>query len=324
VRSSAPSTTSISGPAEWPELPLDEWQDTQATLHRWLQIVGKTRLKLAPYINHYWHVTLYLTARGLTTSPMPYGVRTFEVELDFIDHQLLLRTDDGETRSLPLIPRTVADFYREYLALLRSLGFEVQVWPVPNELEDALPFPDDRKHREYDPEYANRCWRILSQSHRVLSSFRGRFIGKCSPAHFFWGAFDLACTRFSGKTAPLHPGGVTHLPDRVAQESYSHECISAGWWPGGGQLQEPAYYAYCYPEPAGFAAATVAPKSAYYHPGLKEFVLPYEAVRNARRPDDVLLEFFQTTYDAGAELGGWDRRTLERSNLGLHPAPAVE
>jgi hypothetical protein len=302
------------GQGVWPRLPLAEWQDTQATLHRWLQMVGKTRLSLAPPVNHWWHVTLYLTSRGLTTSPMPYAGRSVEVELDFIDHNLLVRTGEGTTRALALTPRSVAEFYREYTALLDSLGIRARIRPIPSELEDALPFPDDHQHRSYDPEYAGRCWRILSQANRVLQDFRGRFLGKCSPVHFFWGAFDLACTRFSGRPAPPHPGGVPHLPDSAVREAYSHECISAGWWPGGGPLGEAAFYSYGYPEPPGFAEARIRPAEAYYHGGLREFILPYEAVRTAQRPDELLLQFFQTTYEAGAELGGWDRRSLERGN----------
>jgi hypothetical protein len=309
-----PAVADRVGQSPWPELPLAEWQDTLATLHRWLQIVGKTRLVLTPPSNHWWHVTLYLTARGLTTSPMPYGSRTLEVELDFIDHNLLARTSDGTIGSLALVPRTVADFYREYTSLLEFLGCPAKIWPVPSELEDALPFPQDHQHRSYDPEYTQRCWRILSQSHRVLQEFRGRFIGKCSPVHFFWGAFDLACTRFSGRPAPLHPGGVPHLPDWAVREAYSHECISAGWWPGGGPVGEAGFYAYSYPEPPGFPDARV-PSQSYYNRDLKEFILPYEAVRTASRPDELLLEFFQSTYEAGANLGEWDRGALERSAI---------
>jgi hypothetical protein len=207
----------------------------------------------------------------------------------------------------------VADFYREYMGLLEELGVQARFWPAPNEMEDVVPFPQDEQHRSYDPEYANRCWQILSQANRVLQDFRGRFIGKSSPPHFFWGAFDLACTRFSGRPAPEHPGGVPNLPDSAVREAYSHECISAGWWPGGGPLPEPAFYSYSYPEPDGFAEARVCPADAYYHRDLKEFVLPYEAVRRTQRPDDVLLDFFQSTYEAGAELGGWDRPALERT-----------
>jgi hypothetical protein len=296
----------------WPSLPLPEWQDTLATLHRWTQIVGKTRLVLAPPVNHWWHITLYVTPRGLSTSAMPYGQRSLDVEFDFIDHKLLIRTSDGSSRTVPLEPRSVADFYHEYLAQLESLEMPLKIWPLPNELEDQLPFPQDQEHRSYDRDYAGRCWTILSQANRVLQQFRGRFIGKCSPVHFFWGAFDLACTRFSGRTAPPHPGGVPHLPDWAVREAYSHECISAGWWPGGGPLPEPAFYAYSYPEPAGFAQARVQPAEAFYHQELREFVLPYEAIRRSSRPDELLLDFFQTTYDAGADLGGWRRGELER------------
>jgi hypothetical protein len=277
--------------------------------------VGKTRLTLAPPVNHWWHVTLYLSARGLTTSAMPHGTRSLEVEFDFIDHKLLIRTSDGSSRSIPLAPRSVADFYHEYLAQLDSLEMPVEIRPIPNELEDALPFAQDQIHRSYDPEYAHRCWRAMSQANRVLQQFRGRFIGKCSPVHFFWGAFDVACTRFSGRPAPLHPGGVPHLPDWAVREAYSHECISAGWWPGGGAVTEPAFYAYCYPEPPGFAEASGLPAEAYYSKDLREFVLPYDAVRSAREPDDLLLRFLQSTYAAGAELGGWDRPSLERREL---------
>jgi hypothetical protein len=310
-------TTSISAlvspqrQAVWPTLPLAEWQDTQKTLHRWVQIVGKTRLALAPPVNHSWHVTLYLTARGLTTSPMPYDGRTTEVDFDFLEHQLLIRTSEGDTRRMKLVPRSVADFYREYTTLLAELDIRVRLRPIPSELQDTLAFTEDEDHRSYDPEHAQRCWRILAATSRVLQAFRGRFIGKCSPVHFFWGAFDLACTRFSGRTAPQHPGGVPNLPDRVVREAYSHECISSGWWPGGGPLEEAAYYSYTYPEPAGFAEASV-PDGAYYHRELKEFVLPYDTVRSSDRPDQLLLEFFQATYELGANLGGWKRRELER------------
>jgi uncharacterized protein DUF5996 len=277
-----------------------------------VQMVGKTRLALAPPLNHWWHVTLYLTARGLTTSPMPYGVRSFEVDLDFIDHNLLIRTNEGATRALALVPRTVADFYREYTGMLDSLGFRIKLRPIPSELEDTTPFDQDRQRAAYDPDYMSRCWKILSRTTRVLEQFRGRFLGKCSPVHFFWGAFDLACTRFSGRSAPPHPGGVPNLPDWAVREAYSHECMSAGWWPGGGPVPEPSFYAYSYPEPAGYTEAAVQPEAAYYHPELREFILPYEAVRSAPNPERILLQFFQTTYEAGATLGNWDRKSLER------------
>jgi hypothetical protein len=300
------------GQGTWPILPLAEWKDSLATLHRCLQIVVKTRLALAAPINHWWHVTLYLTARGLTTSPMPYGVRSFEVELDFVDHNLLVRTNEGVTRALALVPRTVADFYREYTGLLDSLGFRIKLRPIPSEMEDTEPFTEDRRHFAYDPDYVSRCWKILSRTDRVFQQFRGRFLGKCSPVHFFWGGFDVACTRFSGRTAPPHPGGIPNLPDWAVCEAYSHECISAGWWPGGGPLTEAAFYTYCYPEPAGFAQAAVQPEGAYYHPELREFILPYDTVRLAPNPEKTLLQFLQTTYEAGATLGRWDRQALER------------
>ena len=306
----------VDGRAAWPSLPLAQWNDTRDTLQRWVQVIGKTRLALSPPVNHWWHVTLYPTARGLTTSPMPYDDRQLEVELDFIDHNLLVRTSDGVTRVMPLVPRAVADFYREYTSLLESLGVHVRIRPVPSEMEDELPFTEDRQHRSYDPDAATRCWVLLSRAAQVIQQFRGRFIGKCSPVHIFWGGFDLACTRFSGRRAPVHPGGIPHLPDRVVREAYSHECISAGWWPGtpGGPVAEPAFYAYSYGEPPGFAEARVRPDAAYYNSDLKEFVLPYEAVRTAARPEEMLLDFLQTTYEAGADLAGWDRQALERRN----------
>jgi hypothetical protein len=306
----------VDGRAAWPSLPLTQWNDTRDTLQRWVQVIGKTRLALSPPINHWWHVALYPTARGLTTSPMPSDDRLVEVELDFIDHNLLVRTSDGVTRVMPLVPRPVADFYREYTSLLESLGVHVHIRPVPSEMEDELPFTEDRLHRSYDPDAATRCWVILSRSAQVIQQFRGRFIGKCSPVHIFWGGFDLACTRFSGRRAPVHPGGIPHLPDRVVREAYSHECISAGWWPGapGGPVAEPVFYAYSYPEPPGFAEARVRPDAAYYNSDLKEFVLAYEAVRTAARPEEMLLDFLQTTYEAGADLAGWDRQALERPN----------
>jgi len=297
----------------WPALPLEQWEDTFATLHMWSQIVGKTRLALVPMMNHWWNVTLYVTARGLTTGPMPSGERTFEVELDFLDHVLALRVSDGATRTLRLAARSVAEFYREYLAMLESLGLAVRIRPLPVEVVEAVPFPDDQKHAAYDADVAQRCFRVLAQADRVLKEFRGHFLGKCSPVHFFWGAFDLACTRFSGRPAPLHPGGVPNCPDYVQHEAYSHECISAGWWPGGGPLREAAFYAYAYPEPAGLPQASIRPAAAYYHGQMREFILPYEALRAAPDPDEMLLAFLETTYEAAADLAGWDRKALERS-----------
>jgi hypothetical protein len=307
-----PSTTSDI----WPALPLGEWRDTYATLHRWLQIVGKTRLALAPMQNHYWHCALYLTARGLGTSPMHFGDECVEVELDFIDHSLLIRTSRGDTRSLPLRACSVAAFYREYVALLRSLDIRPRIWPVPVELPDTLRFDEDDEHRWYDADAAYRCWRILAGCDRVLKKFRGAFVGKSSPSHFWWGSFDLACTRFSGRRAPTHPGGVPNCPDYVTREAYSHECISVGWWPGTvGGLEEPAFYAYSYPEPPGCAKAPIAPAAAYYHSGMREWILPYDAVRIAENPDAALLAFCQSTYTAAADLAHWDRAALERTSM---------
>jgi hypothetical protein len=296
----------------WPALPLAEWQDTLATLHMWTQIVGKTRLALAPMENHWWQIALYVTPRGLTTSAMPYGERTFAVDFDFIDHVLVVQTSDGTTRKLALAPRSVADFYAEYMAVLRALKLEVKLMASPVEVQIAIPFADDREHATYDPDAAHRCWQILLQVDRVLKRFRGRFLGKASPVHFFWGSFDLAATRFSGRPAPLHPGGAPHCPDYVMVEAYSHECSSCGFWPGAGPIAEPAFYSYAYPEPAGYADHPVRPEGAYYHRDMREFVLPYELVRRASAPDHMLLEFFQSTYEAAAEHGHWDRAALER------------
>ena len=299
--------------AAWPPLPFDAWRDTCATLHMWLQIVGKTRLALTPMENHWWQVALYVTPRGLTTSAMPYGSRTFAADFDFLDHHLYLRLSDGATREVPLVPRSVAEFYAAYLEALRSLGLEVRIRPVPVEVERAIPFPEDREHASYDAEAANRCWRVLAQADRVLKRFRGRFLGKASPVHFFWGSFDLAATRFSGRPAPRHPGGAPNCPDYVMVEAYSHECSSCGFWPGGGAIAEPAFYAYAYPEPAGYADHPVRPDGAYYSPEVREFILPYETVRVAAAPDETLLDFCQSTYEIAADLGRWDRAALDRS-----------
>lgn len=298
--------------AAWPALPLDEWQETYATLHRWTQIVGKVRLARMPWINHSWHATLYVTSRGLTTSPIPCGTRSFQIDFDFIEHQLLIRTSDGEVRSLALRPRSVADFYRELMAQLRALGIETAIHPRPNEVEDPIPFAEDEQHASYDAEAANRFWRVLVQTDRVLTEFRAGFIGKCSPVHFFWGSFDLAVTRFSGRPAPRHPGGVPNLPDWVAREAYSHEVSSAGFWPGGGGISYPAFYSYAYPEPEGFREAPVRPAGAFYSSELREFILPYDEVRRAGSPAAALREFLESTYQAAADLGRWDRSALER------------
>lgn len=309
----------LADPVAWPALPLAEWHDTYDTLHRMVQIIGKTRMALSPIVNHYWHVTQYVTPRGLTTSPIPCGTRTFEVDLDFIDHLLLVRTSDGITRTMPLIPRTIADFYDQYMALLDAAGVRVHIWPVPSEMADTLRFTDDRVHASYDADAANRCWRILAQTDRVIKQFRGRFIGKCSPSHFWWGGFDLSCTRFSGRRAPMHPGGIPNIPDYVNREAYSHECISAGWWPGipGSPVADAAFYAYAYPEPPGCPTAAIGPATASYNLDMHEWILPYEAVRTSADPDGELLTFLQSTYDAAATLGGWDRAALERAPTSL-------
>ena len=310
MANTAPSPTATA--EAWPSLPLAAWQDTYATLHMWTQIVGKTRLALSPLVNHWWNVTLYVTPRGLTTSAIPYGERTFSVDFDFLDHVLLVRTSEGAVGALPLAPRAVADFYREYMDLLRSLGLEVRIWPVPVEVETAVPFKEDRQHAAYDATYAQRFWRILAQSERVMQSFRGRFLGKSSPVHFFWGGCDLAVTRFSGRPAPPHPGGIPNVGNWVMQEAYSHEVSSCGFWAGGGLVTEPAFYAYAYPEPAGFAEARIHPREAFYSQDVREFLLPYEAVRTAKNPDEALLAFLQSTYEAAADLGKWERKALER------------
>jgi hypothetical protein len=295
----------------WPELPYADWRDTCATLHLWTQIVGKLRVAQTPWLNHSWHVTLYLTARGLTTSPIPHGHRTFQVDFDFIDHLLRIDTSDGAQRQVSLRPQSVADFHAAVGRALADVGIEVTIDRQPNEIAGAIPFDEDREHASYDPEYAQRFWRILVQADRVLKTFRTGFLGKSSPVHFFWGSFDLAVTRFSGRRAPLHPGGIPNLPDSVAREAYSHEVSSVGFWPGGGAIDFPAFYSYAYPEPAGFREARVRPDAASFNEALGEFVLPYDAVRTAASPDRALLAFAQSTFDAAAELGRWDRAQLE-------------
>jgi hypothetical protein len=307
--------TGRSGAAEsWPALPLDQWEETCNTLQLWTQIVGKTRLACAPMQNHWWQVVLYVTSRGLGTSPIPDRERTFEVDFDFIDHRLVVRTSEGETRTLPLVPQTVAVFYDRYFDLLRSLGIELKIRPVPNEIANPVPFPRDTTHGSYDPAATRRFWQALVQADRLLKEFRGRFLGKCSPVHFWWGSFDLACTRFSGRAAPPHPGGIPNLPDWVTREAYSHECISAGFWPGngGGPVREPAFYAYAYPEPAGCSQVAIRPAEASYHPALREWILPYAAVSRSASPDALVRDFLGSTYETAARLGGWDRAALER------------
>ncbi len=295
----------------WPELPLEAWQDTYATLHMWTQIVGKIRLALAPMTNHWWQVPLYVTSCGLSTSPMPYGARICQIDLDFLRHEMRLTTDTGEERALALAPRPVADFYAETMHALRALGVEVAIWTTPVEVPERIPFERDHRHGAYDPEYARRFWKILVQTDRVLKEFRSRFIGKVSPVHFFWGAFDMAVTRFSGRRAPEHPGA-PNVARFVVVEAYSHEVSSCGFWPGAG-LGSPAFYAYAYPEPPGFRDYPVRPEEAHYDHVLGEFVLPYEAVRAARSPDELLLAFLESTYEAAAVLARWDRASLERN-----------
>ncbi len=323
-------TVSPGPPADaWPPLPLAEWRDTRETLHLWTQIVGKTRLALAPMVNHWWQVPFYVSARGLTTSRMPYRADGVTVEFDFLDHQLIAQRDDGREWRTALTPRSVAAFYRDYTAGLRLLDIDVRMWPVPVEIPDAIPFEQDERHAAYDPAAAHRFWRALAQADRVLHIFRGRYIGKASPVHFFWGSFDLACTRFNGARAPQHPGGVPGVADWVTREAYSHSCISAGWWPGtaSGPVTEPVFYAYAYPEPAGCPTAAIRPDGAFYDGRMREWILPYAAVRAASDPDRAALEFFQSTYEAAATLGGWDRSALERSGgdggvTAAHPASA--
>ena len=290
----------------WPPLPLREWQNTCDTLHLWTQVVGKVRLALCAYCNHWWEVPLYVNARGLTTSAIPYQSENFEVQFDFIAHKLDILTSWGETRTLPLEPCSVAAFYAEFMAALHSIGIEVKIWPVPVEIPNPIPFDQDTIHASYDPEYAHRFWRILVAVDAIFKEFRGRFIGKASPVHFFWGSFDLAVSRFSGRRAPPRPG-----IDAVTYEAYSHEVCSAGFWPGGGAVQGAAFYCYMVPEPAGFSTSPVAPKDAFYHPDLHEFVLMYDAVRTSDSPRNQLLDFFQSAYVAGAKLSGWDRAELE-------------
>jgi uncharacterized protein DUF5996 len=292
----------------WPELPLAAWQDTYDTLHMWTQIVGKIRKTLTPLVNHWWNVTLYVTARGLTTSPIPYADRTFEMEFDFIEHKLDIRTCDGSTKRLELAPRTVADFYDDVMGTLHSLGLDVKIHATPDEVANPIPFAEDRIHKSYDPEYVHKFWRILVSVDSVFKEFRGRFIGKCSPVHFFWGSFDLAMSRFSGRRAPERPGA-----DAMTREAYSHEVSSAGFWPGGGEIKGAAFYSYMAPEPPGLKTHPVLPQKAFYHSGMSEFFLMYDDVRRAESPRDMLLEFMQSTYEAGANLAKWDRAALERA-----------
>jgi len=307
---------------DWPPLPLEEWLPTFETLHRWIQIVGKTRLGLAPFENHWWHCTLYVTARGLTTSPMPYRGGIVEVEFDFLADVLRARTSSGRARRMRLENRSVADFYHEYRALLAALGVDVRIVATPNEVQDATPFSIDHVHATFDAAAARRWWRALIHADRLLKQFRGRFSGKVSPTHLWWGGCDLACTRYSGRPAPRHPGGIPNCPDYVMVEAYSRECISAGWWPGtpGSSVTEPAFYAYAYPEPAGCRTASVAPAAAFYHEQMREWILPYEAVRQDGDSDARVLEFFESTYNVAATLARWDTTMLRSSEPIAHAA----
>jgi hypothetical protein len=297
----------------WPELPLVAWRDTRDTLHLWTQVVGKIRLALTPWLNHSWHVALYVTARGLTTSPMPCKGSSLEIEFDFVEHVVWLRMSDGQVRKIVMRPVSVAAFYGEMGIALSELGLSLMINPMPCEIPGAIPFPEDDVHKSYDPEYARRFFRVLTSTHEVMSHFRTGLLGKASPVHFFWGSFDLAVTRFSGRAAPRHPGGVPHLPDSVAREAYSHEVTSAGFWPGGGgaPVDDAAFYSYAYPAPEGFAATKVRPADAFWSKELGEFLLPYATMRRAVDPDAALMDFLQSTYDAAADLAKWDRAALE-------------
>jgi Family of unknown function (DUF5996) len=303
--SSHPSSTNI-----WVPLPIASWQDTYETLHLWTQIIGKIRLALAPKINHWWHSTLYVTPRGLTTLTIPDGTRSFQITFDFLNHQLLIETNDEITRTIELIPRSVADFYQAVISALSEIDIEVQIWTMPQEVTDPIPFEQDDRHAAYDPQAVQRFWQILVQAARLLTLFRSGYVGKCSPVHFFWGSFDLAVTRFSGRRAPEHPGGVPNMADWVTREAYSHEVSSCGFWFGGGSV-EALFYAYAYPTPEGFKDYPIQPREAFYSLEMQEFILPYETVRQADDPDERVLEFLQSTYEAAANLGHWDRAALE-------------
>jgi Family of unknown function (DUF5996) len=315
-----PST--VNNSSVWPALPLDAWRDTYATLHLWTQIVGKIRMALSPHVNHWWQVPLYLTARGLTTSPMPYRGRVIELNFDFVEQALLVLTSDGMTRRLELYPRSMADFYQELMAVLNALDLEVKIWPMPVEIPDPIPFAEDTQHAAYDPEYAQRlleAWRVLLQVDRVLKQFRARFNGKSSPVHFFWGSFDLAVTRFSGRPAPPHPSGIPFMI-----EAESHESSSVGFWPGSDALQAPAFYSYAYPEPPGLRAARLRPEAAGWDIAMGTFILLYDDMRSQQQPDQALLEFCQGTYETAADLGKWDWAALEAVASGPPPRTPAE
>ena len=306
----------------WPALPFKEWKETCKTLHMWTQVVGKVRLALSPWTNHSWHVTLYLTARGLTTSPIFFGPRVLQIDFDFVDHVLRMQTGEGTRKNLKLAPKSVAAFYREVMDALGELEIAVEIKTTPNEVDPAIPFEKNENDSAYDSEYANRFWRVLLQSDRVFKDFRSEFCGKCSPVHFFWGSFDLAVTRFSGRRAPPHPGGVPHLPDAITREAYSHEVSSLGFWPGNEMMPEPIFYSYAYPEPHGFSGAKVQPTEASYNAQLKEFVLRYDDIRKSESPEEAILQFARSTYDAASSLGNWDRAALTEVKPDLHSRPS--
>ena len=295
----------------WPQIPYSSWRDTCTNLHLRTQIVGKIRLVQTPWINHSWHVTLYVSGRGLTTGPIPYGERSFQIDFDFVEHQLVVRVSDGRARSMPLAEQTVADFYATLFGLLAGLDRKIRINNKPNEVSNPIPFDEDHEHRAYDAPAVERFWRALLQIDRVFTLFRTGYLGKVSPVHFFWGSFDLAVTRFSGRRAPFRGGGTPGLPDAVVKEAYSHEVSSAGFWPGGEGVDDAAFYSYAYPEPEGFSKAPVKPRDVIYHEQLGMFVLPYEVVRVADSPDQTLMGFLESTYSAAADLGHWDRAALE-------------
>jgi Family of unknown function (DUF5996) len=320
------TATHLAATDRWLPLPLAAWQDTYETLHLWTQIIGKIRVALAPKMNHWWHSTLYVTPRGLTTGTMPAGLRSFQITFDFLKHQLLIETSDGMMRTIALAPRSVAAFYRAVMTTLKDMGIEVEIWTMPQEIADPIPFEQDdslterlrQRHAAYDPESAQRFWQILVQADLLLTDFRTRYAGKCSPVHFFWGSFDLAVTRFSGRRAPEHPGGVPHMADWVTREAYSYEVSSCGFWFGGGSItsgrlyaNEALFYAYAYPAPGGFKDYPIQPPAAFYRPEMQEFMLPYEAVRQADDSEAMVMAFLQSTYEAAANLGHWDRATLD-------------
>ena len=298
---------------KWPEAPVEGWLETCATIHRWSQIVGKIRIARAPMLNHWWQATLYVTSRGLTTSLIPDGCRAFQIDFDFVDHRLLVTTTDGKAEHLPLSSRPTSEFYAHLFDCLAALAIEVPIWPVPVEVPDPVPFPEDGGHSAYRPEIAERLWEMLVIATGEMEAFRNGFIGKSSPVHLFWGSFDLALTRFSGRNAPLHPGGIPNLSDRVTREAYSHEVMSCGFWPGtAGGFERPAFYAYAYPQPPGFDAAMVTPRQAFFSSSLREYLLPYDEIREASDPGALLRQFLQSTYEAAANLARWNRAELER------------